>query len=134
VSSFIKKPEPPHFPDRTLAYAQAKQADEVKHLEALRVEEQAKIVQYTPKPQQAPQPVPTDAKGFIYMHESGNNPLAVNGAGCLGLGQACPGSKLQRVCPTLDYACEDAFFTNYAMSRYGSWEGAYQFWITHHWW
>lgn len=73
-------------------------------------------------------------KLFIYNHESGNNPTRSNGSGCLGLGQACPGSKLLRVCPTLDYACEDAFFTNYAISRYGSWAGAYSFWTTHHWW
>jgi hypothetical protein len=73
-------------------------------------------------------------KLFIYNHESGNNPTRANGSGCLGLGQACPGSKLLRVCPTLDYACEDAFFTNYALSRYGSWAGAYSFWIAHRWW
>lgn len=73
-------------------------------------------------------------KLYIYNHESGNNPTRTNSAGCLGLGQACPGSKLLRVCPTMDYACEDAFFTNYAISRYGSWAGAYSFWITHHWW
>ena len=73
-------------------------------------------------------------KLFIYNHESGNNPTRANGSGCLGLGQACPGSKLLRVCPTLDYACEDAFFTNYAISRYGSWAGAYSFWIAHRWW
>ncbi len=73
-------------------------------------------------------------KLFIYNHESGNNPTRRNGAGCLGLGQACPGSKLLAVCPTLDYACEDNFFTNYAIGRYGSWAGAYAFWLSHSWW
>lgn len=71
------------------------------------------------------------AKAFIYQHESGNNPNAVNSIGCRGLGQACPGSKLP--CGA-DYACQDAWFTNYAMTRYGSWEAAYQFWIAHRWW
>lgn len=71
------------------------------------------------------------AKAFIYQHESGNNPSAVNSIGCRGLGQACPGSKLP--CGA-DYACQDAWFTNYAMTRYGSWEAAYQFWLQHSWW
>jgi TolA-binding protein len=71
------------------------------------------------------------AKAFIYQHESGNNPNAVNSIGCRGIGQACPGSKLP--CGA-DYACQDAWFTNYAMTRYGSWEAAYQFWIAHRWW
>ena len=75
------------------------------------------------------------AKLFIYNHESGNRTTARNAGGCLGLGQACPGSKLLAVCPDLnDYACQDAFFTNYAVSRYGSWEGAKAFWDSHNWW
>jgi len=72
------------------------------------------------------------AKAFIYQKESGNNPAAVNSIGCRGLGQACPGSKLP--CSNSDYACQDAWFTNYAMQRYGSWEKAYQFWIANNWW
>lgn len=70
-------------------------------------------------------------KDFIYQHESGNNPSAVNSIGCRGLGQACPGSKLP--CGA-DYACQDAWFTNYAMTRYGSWEAAYNWWLQNHWW
>ena len=72
------------------------------------------------------------AKAFIYQKESGNNPAAVNSIGCRGLGQACPGSKLP--CSNTDYACQDAWFTNYALQRYGSWEAAYNFWVSHHWW
>lgn len=68
---------------------------------------------------------------FIYYHESGCNPASVNGAGCRGIGQACPGTKLP--CGD-DFACQDAYFTEYAVGRYGSWEGAYQFWIGHNWW
>ena len=77
--------------------------------------------------------LPTNqAKAFIYQHESGNNPGAINSQGCRGLGQACPGSKLP--CSNSDYACQDAWFTNYAMTRYGSWEAAYQWWVQHSWW
>lgn len=72
------------------------------------------------------------AKMYIYNHESGNNPAARNGAGCRGLGQACPGSKLP--CSDSDYACQDAWFTGYAESRYGGWINAYHFWLAHHWW
>lgn len=93
-----------------------------------------------PKVTYAPVEIPTLSGGdaeyklFIYNHESGNNPTRRNGSGCLGLGQACPGQKLLNVCPSLDYACEDAFFTNYALSRYGSWAGAYAFWVAHRYW
>lgn len=72
------------------------------------------------------------AKAFIYQKESGNNPAAINSIGCRGLGQACPGSKLP--CSDSDYACQDAWFTNYMLQRYGSWEKAYQFWIANNWW
>lgn len=74
---------------------------------------------------------PNDDKAFIYSHESGNNPNAVNSIGCRGIGQACPGSKLP--CDA-DYACQDAYFTNYAMTRYGSWANARAFWEANRWW
>lgn len=70
---------------------------------------------------------------FIYMKESGCNTGARNAGGCLGIGQACPGSKLLAACPSLDYACQNAFFTNYA-NRYGGWAGSYQFWLANGWW
>jgi len=77
-------------------------------------------------------PLPSNkAKAFIYEHESGNRTTAVNSIGCRGLGQACPGSKLP--CGD-DYACQDAWFTNYMQQRYGSWENAYIFWVNNHWW
>lgn len=78
-------------------------------------------------------PVSADsAKAFIYAHESGNNPNATNPNGCYGLGQDCNG-RVRTLCGA-DYACQDAFFTNYAMARYGSWAGALAFWQSHHWW
>jgi hypothetical protein len=68
---------------------------------------------------------------YIYQHESGCNLNAVNSGGCRGIGQACPGSKLP--CGA-DYACQNEFFTNYAISKYGSWQAAYNFWVNNHWW
>ncbi len=72
---------------------------------------------------------------FIYFKESGNRTTARNSGGCLGLGQACPGSKLLAVCPDLnDYGCQDNFFTGYMQNRYGSWANARSFWERNHWW
>lgn len=93
------------------------------------------------KPQAAPAPVaqqaaPADdgsAKMFIYMRESGNNPGAINkSSGACGLGQALPCSKMP--CSLSDYACQDNFFTGYMQNRYGTWENAKAFWLSHHWW
>jgi len=78
--------------------------------------------------------LPTDAaKAYIYDHESGNNPGAINaGSGACGLGQALPCSKMG--CGLADYACQDAYFDNYAIQRYGSWSAAAAFWQVHRWW
>lgn len=70
-------------------------------------------------------------KDFIYMKESSCSPVAINSIGCRGIGQACPGSKLP--CGN-DFACQDKWFSNYAVQRYGSWEKAYQFWLANSWW
>lgn len=70
---------------------------------------------------------------FIYMKESGCRLTAQNSSGCLGIGQACPGSKLLAVCPNLDYACQNTFFTNYVVARYGSWANAYAEWLAKGW-
>lgn len=73
------------------------------------------------------------AKMFIYNHESGNNPGAINrSSGACGLGQALPCSKMP--CSLSDYACQDNFFTGYMQQRYGSWENARAFWLSHQWW
>lgn len=73
------------------------------------------------------------AKAFIYSHESGNNPGAINSSsGACGLGQALPCSKMP--CSLSDYACQDAFFTQYIKSRYGTWANARAFWIANQWW
>jgi uncharacterized protein YabE (DUF348 family) len=82
--------------------------------------------------------VPTSqqfAADFVISKESGWNLASRNGSGCLGLGQACPGSKLIAACPSwsVDANCQIRFFSDYA-SRYGGWNGAYQFWLVNHWW
>lgn len=68
---------------------------------------------------------------YIYQHESGCNPSSVNSIGCRGIGQACPGSKLP--CGA-DFACQDAWFKNYAIQRYGSPYLAMIAWQSQLWW
>lgn len=68
---------------------------------------------------------------YIYMHESECRTTAMNPGGCYGIGQSCPASKIAH-CGS-DYACQNAWFTNYA-NKYGGWEGAYNFWVAHRWW
>ena len=78
-------------------------------------------------------PVSDDAaKAFIYSHESGNNPNATSPNGCYGLGQDCNG-RVRTLCGA-DYACQDQYFTSYALGRYGSWAGAQAFWQANGWW
>ncbi len=73
-----------------------------------------------------------DAKSCIYSHESGNNPAAVNYLGCYGLGQDC--NHIVRAMCSTDYACQDTYFSGYAVRRYGSWDKAWIFWSSHRWW
>ncbi len=69
---------------------------------------------------------------YIYFHESGCRTQAVSPTGCFGIGQDCNG-VLQNSCGN-DYACQNKFFTSYALRRYGSWEKAYNFWSIHRYW
>ncbi len=102
---------------------------------AVKTELELKYVAPTPQPVVAPVVVShslpsNEAKAYIYQHESGNNPASVNrSSGACGLGQAWPCSKLP--CSLSDYVCEDNWFTNYMLERYGSWEIAYQYWLGH---
>ena len=74
---------------------------------------------------------------YIYGQESGGkvtgmcNPSAVNAGGCRGIGQACPGGKLP--CGA-DYACQNQWFTGYALGKYKSWAAAYNFHKANGWW
>jgi hypothetical protein len=117
-----------NFPDRTKEYKA-----ELDRLEAIRIAEVAKVQAQAQKAVTAPPQAPSDAKMFIYLKESGNNPNAVNkSSGACGLAQALPCSKMG--CALGDYACQDAWATRYMQSRYGTWENAKAFWITHRWW
>jgi hypothetical protein len=70
---------------------------------------------------------------YIVGHESGWNPNATNkSSGACGLVQALPCSKV----PGNGYDPVDnlRWGTGYAVGRYGSWAGAYAFWVKNHWW
>lgn len=75
---------------------------------------------------------------YIYGRESGGrvtgncDTTARNAGGCLGIGQACPGSKIAH-CGS-DYTCQNNWFTQYAMDRYGSWAAAFSFHKANGWW
>lgn len=69
---------------------------------------------------------------YIYRVESGCRTNAVNYIGCIGLGQACPGSKLP--CSENDWNCQNDWFRNYAVQRYGSIYNAYLFRTENNWW
>ncbi|MGB4967606.1 MAG: ubiquitin-like domain-containing protein [Candidatus Saccharimonadales bacterium] len=73
---------------------------------------------------------------YVFSRESHWNAAAMNAGGCGGLGQACPAGKLAAVCPgwQSDPVCQTRFFTGYAVGRYGSWAGAYNAWLSKHWW
>lgn len=86
-----------------------------------------------PHAQAAPTGSEAEAKMWIYMHESGNNPNAINkSSGACGLAQALPCSKMK--CALGDYACQDAWATQYMKARYGTWLNAKAFWLSHKWW
>ena len=81
-----------------------------------------------------PQEAPETARDWIFMHESSNNPAAINSIGCKGLGQDCNG-QLEIDCPSwqIDRECQTSFFDQYAIKRYGSWDNAKSFWLEHNW-
>jgi hypothetical protein len=70
---------------------------------------------------------------YVVTRESGWNPNATNrSSGACGLVQALPCSKV----PGNGYDPVDnlRWANGYAVGRYGSWAGAYAFWVSHHWW
>lgn len=73
---------------------------------------------------------------YIIGRESGWNPAAVSANRCIGLGQRCNPTILTSACPAWqsDPVCQLNHFSGYANGRYGSWQGAYQFWVVNHWW
>lgn len=74
---------------------------------------------------------------YIISHESGWNYRAVNrSSGAYGLPQSLPAGKLASA--GADWrdnpVTQLRWANNYAVGRYGSWCGAYRFWVTNHWW
>ena len=73
---------------------------------------------------------------YIISRESGWNAAAANKSGAYGLCQALPGSKMAsagadwRTNPVTQLK----WCTGYAVGRYGSWSGAYNFWLSNRWW
>lgn len=111
-------------------------------LEAAQAAEQAQTQQVT-APAQIEAPIGSTQVGcgdnlykqFIYMHESGCNTYDPNpDSGACGIGQANPCSKMPCGHAAADFACQDAFFTQYAIERYHGWAQAYQYWIAHRYW
>jgi resuscitation-promoting factor RpfB len=74
---------------------------------------------------------------YIVSRESGWNAASRNASsGAYGLCQALPGSKM--VSAGGDWATNPVtqlrWCSGYARDRYGSWAGAYNFWLSHHYW
>lgn len=98
------------------------------------------VATQTEKPAAVPRTAPAPVTGcgsdsymaYIYRVESSCNTGAYNYLGCRGLGQACPGSKLP--CSDSDWNCQDRWFRNYAVERYGSIYNAYLFRLYHNYW
>lgn len=79
-----------------------------------------------------------DYAAYIYGMESGGrvpgncSTTATNAGGCYGIGQDCNG-VLRSSCGA-DYACQNAYFNDYAIRRYKSWANAYAFHKANGWW
>lgn len=74
---------------------------------------------------------------YIIEKESHWNFTARNsGSGAYGLCQALPGTKMASAGSDWEYnpVTQLRWCNSYALSRYGSWEAAYNFWISRHWW
>ena len=74
---------------------------------------------------------------YIIERESHWNPLAKNPrSGATGVCQALPGNKMASA--GKDWATNPItqlrWCSGYAVGRYGSWRGAYEFWVRNHWW
>lgn len=77
------------------------------------------------------------AASYIIDRESHWNPIAQNpSSGAYGLCQALPGSKMASA--GADWQTNPVtqlrWCSGYAQGRYGGWQGALNWWNTHHWW
>ncbi len=78
-----------------------------------------------------------DYVDYIINRESSWNYLAVNSmSGAYGLCQALPGEKMSSTGSDwkTNPQTQMSWCNDYAIDRYGSWEGAYNFWLSHDWW
>lgn len=76
------------------------------------------------------------AANFIIRRESGWRVDATNAStGAYGLGQALPGSKMAPYGDDwqTNPITQLRWFNSYCKGRYGSIQGAYEFWLAHHW-
>lgn len=73
---------------------------------------------------------------YIVQHESHWNPTARNASGAYGLCQALPGSKMASAGSdwSTNPVTQLKWCSGYAKGRYGSWAGAYNYWVSHHYW
>ncbi len=75
---------------------------------------------------------------YIISRESGWSPMKYNygGSGAYGLCQALPGSKMASAGSDwkTNPITQLRWCSSYATRKYGSWSGAYRFWINNHWW
>ncbi|HLB40660.1 MAG TPA: G5 domain-containing protein, partial [Candidatus Babeliales bacterium] len=73
---------------------------------------------------------------YIVSRESNWRPSAKNASGAYGLCQALPGSKMASA--GSDWATNPVtqlrWCSGYANSKYGSWGGAYNFWLRNYYW
>lgn len=72
---------------------------------------------------------------YIINHESGWRVDATNASsGAYGLPQALPGSKMASAGAdwATNYQTQFKWFVGYCNQRYGSLQGAYSYWLTHH--
>ncbi|MBR2997237.1 G5 domain-containing protein [Candidatus Saccharibacteria bacterium] len=71
---------------------------------------------------------------FLIYHESGCRVDAANASGAYGIPQALPGSKMASAGADwrTNPVTQIRWMAGY-VSRYGGWQGAYSFWLSHHW-
>ncbi len=71
---------------------------------------------------------------YIISHESGWRVNAMNPSGAYGLPQALPGSKMSSMGAdwATNYQTQLKWFWQYCAGRYGSVQGAYSYWLSHH--
>lgn len=76
------------------------------------------------------------AVDYIISHESGWRPFATNPSGSWGLCQATPGGKMSSAGSDwkTNPVTQLRWCSGYAQSRYGGWQAAYKYWISHRNW